>query len=149
MKKVRDYAVPKGRKSTQCFLKITGIIQVSPSWPQRGAVKGTFLIRGSGLPTRPDGKTFTIQVPQNKPGDHPSCRDEAPSDELRLSRAGSRPSFPECPEPEARRTMELFLTVALTDMAAYPGRRLGQWVAYWHGALEYRHESDLSICSTR
>jgi hypothetical protein len=43
--------------------------------------------------------------------------------------------------------MGLFLTVALTDMVADPGRRLGQWVACWNGAPGYRHASDFEHLS--
>ena len=43
---------------------------------------------------------------------------------------------------EARATLEEFLRVAETDMAVFPGRRLKDWVPYWHGALEYRDQKD-------
>jgi TolB-like protein/DNA-binding SARP family transcriptional activator len=43
---------------------------------------------------------------------------------------------------DARATLEEFLQVAQTDMAIFPGRRLKDWTAYWHGALEYRDQKD-------
>jgi TolB-like protein/DNA-binding SARP family transcriptional activator len=44
---------------------------------------------------------------------------------------------------EARTTLEEFLRIAESDMAAFPGRRLKDWEAYWHGAFEYRDREDL------
>jgi TolB-like protein len=46
-----------------------------------------------------------------------------------------------CPS-EARATLEEFLAIAESDMAVFPGRRLRDWKAYWHGALEYRDQKD-------
>jgi tetratricopeptide (TPR) repeat protein len=43
---------------------------------------------------------------------------------------------------EARATLDEFLRVAETDMAVFPGRRLKDWVAYWHGAIEYQDQKD-------
>jgi adenylate cyclase len=43
---------------------------------------------------------------------------------------------------EARATLDEFLRVAEVDMAVFPGRRLKDWEAYWHGALEYRDQKD-------
>jgi adenylate cyclase len=43
---------------------------------------------------------------------------------------------------EARATLNEFLRVAETDMAVFPGRRLKDWEAYWHGAFEYRDQKD-------
>jgi tetratricopeptide (TPR) repeat protein len=43
---------------------------------------------------------------------------------------------------EARATLEEFLRVAEVDMAVFPGRRLKNWEAYWHGALEYQDQKD-------
>jgi adenylate cyclase len=43
---------------------------------------------------------------------------------------------------EARATLDEFLRVAETDMAVFPGRRLKDWEAYWHGALEYQDQKD-------
>jgi TolB-like protein/class 3 adenylate cyclase/Flp pilus assembly protein TadD len=43
---------------------------------------------------------------------------------------------------EARATLEEFLRVAETDMAVFPGRRLKDWEAYWHGAFEYQDQKD-------
>jgi TolB-like protein len=43
---------------------------------------------------------------------------------------------------EARATLEEFLRVAQTDMATFPGRRLKDWVPYWHGAFEYQDQKD-------
>ena len=43
---------------------------------------------------------------------------------------------------EARATLEEFLRVAKTDMAVFPGRRLKDWEAYWHGAFEYQDQKD-------
>jgi TolB-like protein len=45
---------------------------------------------------------------------------------------------------EARSTLEEFLRIAETDMAAYPGRRLKDWEPYWHGAFEYEHKKDFA-----
>ncbi len=44
--------------------------------------------------------------------------------------------------PEARAALDEFLKVAETDMAVFPGRRLKDWEAYWHGAMEYRDQAD-------
>ncbi len=46
--------------------------------------------------------------------------------------------------PEAKSTLEDFLQIAETDMAAFPGRRLKDWELYWHGAFEYQHEKDFA-----
>ena len=43
---------------------------------------------------------------------------------------------------EARSTIEEFLSVAKGDMNPFPGRKLKNWEAYWHGAIEYRNQSD-------
>jgi tetratricopeptide (TPR) repeat protein len=43
---------------------------------------------------------------------------------------------------EAEATLEEFLRVAETDMAVFPGRRLRDWIDYWHCALEYRDSRD-------
>jgi adenylate cyclase len=43
---------------------------------------------------------------------------------------------------EARATLDEFLRVAEADMAVFPGRRLKDWEAYWHGAFEYRDQED-------
>jgi adenylate cyclase len=43
---------------------------------------------------------------------------------------------------DARVTLGEFLRVAETDMAVFPGRRLKDWEAYWHGAFEYRDQKD-------
>jgi hypothetical protein len=29
-------------------------------------------------------------------------------------------------------------------MAEFPGRRLADWIPYWHGALEYRDQEDFN-----
>ena len=44
--------------------------------------------------------------------------------------------------PEARAALDEFLKVAETDMAVFPGRRLKDWEALWHGALEYSDQAD-------
>jgi adenylate cyclase len=41
---------------------------------------------------------------------------------------------------EARATLEEFLQTAEREMAAFPGRNLSEWEAYWHGAIEYENE---------
>lgn len=43
---------------------------------------------------------------------------------------------------EAHATLEEFFTVAKRDMTVFPGRELKNWEAYWHGAIEYRNQSD-------
>ena len=43
---------------------------------------------------------------------------------------------------DARATLEEFLRVAEPEMSVFPGRDLGAWDAYWHGAIEYRSEAD-------
>ncbi len=43
---------------------------------------------------------------------------------------------------EARATLEEFLRIAEHDMAVFPGRGLGAWETYWHGAIEYRDRTD-------
>jgi len=43
---------------------------------------------------------------------------------------------------EARTAIEEFLAVAKRDMTAFPGRKLRNWESYWHGAIEYRNQSD-------
>jgi TolB-like protein/Tfp pilus assembly protein PilF len=43
---------------------------------------------------------------------------------------------------EARATLEEFLRVAERDMAVFPGRRLKDWEAYWHGAMEFRDQKE-------
>jgi TolB-like protein/Tfp pilus assembly protein PilF len=43
---------------------------------------------------------------------------------------------------EARATLEEFLRVAEHDMTLFPGRRVKDWKSYWHGAMEYRDETD-------
>lgn len=44
--------------------------------------------------------------------------------------------------PEARATLDEFFRIAEIDMAKFPGRRLRDWIPYWHGAFEYRDQSD-------
>ena len=44
--------------------------------------------------------------------------------------------------PKARAALEEFLRVAEGDMAVFPGRKLKDWEAYWHGAFEYRDQKD-------
>jgi TolB-like protein len=46
--------------------------------------------------------------------------------------------------PEARAALAEFLRIAETDMAVFPGRRLKDWEAYWHGAFEYRDQEDFN-----
>ena len=36
--------------------------------------------------------------------------------------------------------LEEFLHIAEQEMAAFPGRKLRAWEAYWHGATEYKNE---------
>jgi TolB-like protein/Tfp pilus assembly protein PilF len=43
---------------------------------------------------------------------------------------------------EARAMLEEFLRVAESDMTIFPGRRLKDWEAYWHGAMEFRDQKD-------
>jgi tetratricopeptide (TPR) repeat protein len=43
---------------------------------------------------------------------------------------------------EARATLQEFLAIAESDMAVFPGPRLGDWEAYWHGVFEYRDQKD-------
>ena len=43
---------------------------------------------------------------------------------------------------EARATLQEFLAIAESDMAVFPGPRLRDWEAYWHGVFEYRDQKD-------
>jgi TolB-like protein/Flp pilus assembly protein TadD len=43
---------------------------------------------------------------------------------------------------EARATLGEFLRIAESDIAIFPGRRLKDWEAYWHGAFEYQDQKD-------
>ena len=43
---------------------------------------------------------------------------------------------------EARATLDEFLRVAEFDMASFPGRQIKNWEPYWHGAFEYRDQTD-------
>ena len=43
---------------------------------------------------------------------------------------------------EARDMLEEFLCVAQKDMAVFPGRKVGAWEDYWHGAIQYKNEAD-------
>jgi Predicted integral membrane protein len=43
---------------------------------------------------------------------------------------------------EAKAMLEEFLRVAESDMAVFPGRRLNDWISYWHGAFEYQDQKD-------
>jgi hypothetical protein len=38
--------------------------------------------------------------------------------------------------------LEEFLRVAERDMAVFPGPRLKDWEAYWHGAMDFREQED-------
>ena len=43
---------------------------------------------------------------------------------------------------EARTVLEEFLHVAESDMAVFPGRKLKDWVSFWHGTFEYQDQKD-------
>ncbi len=42
---------------------------------------------------------------------------------------------------EARATLEEFLHIAEQEMTVFPGRNLSAWEVYWHGAIEYKNET--------
>ena len=43
---------------------------------------------------------------------------------------------------EARSTLEEFLRIAEHDMAVFPGRKLRNWEAFWHGTFEYQDQRE-------
>ena len=43
---------------------------------------------------------------------------------------------------EARQTLDEFLRIAKDDMAEFPGKTIADWKTYWHGAIEYKNDSD-------
>lgn len=43
---------------------------------------------------------------------------------------------------EATAALADYLSFAESDMAVFPGRRLGDWTDFWHGAIEYRDPKD-------
>ena len=43
---------------------------------------------------------------------------------------------------EARTMIVEFLRVAEEEMAVFPGRELDAWQSYWHGAIEFKSETD-------
>ena len=43
---------------------------------------------------------------------------------------------------EAQAMLRKFLEIARDDMVNCPGERMQDWIEYWHGATQYRNESD-------